>query len=117
MKKIKWLLIMIIHLIERTINFFKKDAFIHVDFYHESKNGELYKVKDSFQIYICQWGKCESLFYKIDWVEAEKVLNVLEKSKGKILLSMDARGGVSKLLIPRWAKKKLIQQLRKELNK
>jgi hypothetical protein len=61
------ILIRIIDRIERIINFFKKDAFIHVDYYYESKDGESYKIKDSFQIYICQWGKCESLFHRIDW--------------------------------------------------
>ncbi|STO12742.1 Uncharacterised protein [[Flavobacterium] thermophilum] len=109
------ILIKIIDRIERIINFFKKDAFIHVDYYYESKDGELYKVKDSFQIYICQWGKCKTLFRKIDWTEAKKVLKTLEKNKGKVLLSMDVGSGTSSLMIPKWAKKKLIEELRREL--
>jgi hypothetical protein len=117
-KKLGLFLVMVINTIERMINFFKKDAYIFVDHIYESIDGETKKVKNSFSIYICQYNKCQSLFSRIDWSEAERVIKILEESKGKVLLQMNlGLGSRSYLLIPKWAKKKLIQQLREELNK
>lgn len=114
-KKFLSILLKIIGRIERIIYFFKKEAYLHIDYVHEIKDGKPYKSKDRFQIYICQWGKCKSLFSDIEWAEADKVLKVLETSKGKVLLSMRVGMGVSNLEIPKWAKKKLIEELRREL--
>jgi len=115
-KKLMRFILNFIVSVQRIVNFFKKKAYLDIDYVHETKDGKTYRVKDSFNIYICRWGKCWSLFRGIDWAEAEKVLKTLETSKGKVILSMRIGMGESNLEIPKWAKRTLIEALRKELS-
>lgn len=101
--------------IEPMINYFRKDAYIHIDYIYDSINGELIKNKDSFQIYVCQKGKCQSMFSRIDWREAKRILETLKNSTGSVQLFMGVGIGTSDLIIPKWAKSKLIEQLEKEI--
>jgi len=100
--------------LEQWANYFKKDAFINIDYMYASEEGDLVKKKDAFSITICHQGKCKSHFGKIPWEEADKVLSVLKESKGKVLLSVQVGMGESEILIPKWAKRTLMEELEKE---
>ncbi|PLR99528.1 hypothetical protein [Bacillus sp. T33-2] len=103
------------NIVETGINYFKKQVDLHINYVHERIDGELIKNKDSFNIYICRFGKCHSLFSPITWSEVKKVLSTLESSKGKVLLTMRVGLGESSIMIPKWAKQPLIEKLKKEL--
>jgi len=81
--------------IERIINYFKKDVWVQVDYINRPESRE----PDSFNIYIIQRGRAESLWGKIDWSEHGRLIEVLKKSK--------------KHVIPKWAKSKIVKELEK----
>lgn len=103
--------------IDKLMTYFKKDAYIVLEYVHESIDGELVKQKDAFTIYICEKNVCKSLFFKINWEEAEHIVQTLREAKGKVLLEMDVgMGGQSTLLIPSWAKSILIEEIEEEMD-
>ena len=95
--------------IERIINYFKKDVWVQVDYI----NGPESKEPDSFNIYIIQRGRAESLWGKIDWNEHGRLIEVLKKSKKHVQLEMRVGMGTTTLFIPKWAKSKIVKELEK----
>lgn len=102
-----------VHRIERAINYFKRDAYVFVNYAHrrDDETGEMRKEPDSFNIYIVRWGKAEGLWSDIEWNEHVKIINFLNESKHHAVLDMNVGMGKSSLFIPRWAKSKIVNQL------
>lgn len=96
-------------------NYFKREAFIRMAHVHYSEDGELKRKNDAFTITVCQYGKCHSHFGEIPWEDVNKVLDALKSTKGKLILSVSVGMGESNIMIPKWAKKTLIDELEKEL--
>lgn len=99
-------------MIRKIKDYFDKEAYLDIHYLHSLHDG---KVKDSFSISVCQYGKCHQHFGRIPWEDANRVLDVLKNSKGKVLLSVSVGMGESDILIPKWAKKHLIERLKKEM--
>ena len=102
-------------MLRRILNYFERDALIHIQHLHYTEGEKLKRKNDSFSITICQYGKCHSHFGKIPWEDASQVLEALKSSKGRLLLSVQVGMGESKIMIPKWAKKKLVEEIEKEL--
>ena len=93
-------------------DYFEKDATLKIHYLHSLNDG---KVKDSFSISVCQYGKCHEHFGRIPWEDAGTVLKTLKNSKGQVMLSLSIGMGESNILIPKWAKKQLIERLEEEM--
>ncbi|KMK75442.1 hypothetical protein [Alkalihalobacillus pseudalcaliphilus] len=94
-------------------NYFKRDAFIEVQYCYYGQVGDQKKTKfpDSFNIYVIEKGNCTSLFNKIDFSEAERIAKLLTEDKDKLKLEIGLGMGTSYIIIPKWAKKRLSDEL------
>ncbi|MED4083888.1 hypothetical protein P4637_03300 [Halalkalibacterium halodurans] len=89
--------------------YFRRDAFVRVEEITYGK--ELKKAPYSFNIYVVSKGKCARLWSDLDWSESGRIIDFLKSSEGTVILEMSTGIGTSSLLIPKWAKPKIIKEL------
>ncbi|WP_096436527.1 hypothetical protein [Alteribacter populi] len=100
--------------VNRIVNYFRKDASVFVQYVHYMDNyGNHRKYPDSFNIHICAKGKCQSLWGSADFTEAQKIVDFLRADKKKAVIEMSAGMGTTSILIPKWAKQTVIDELLK----
>lgn len=104
-------------MLNRIREYFKREAKVHINYYHEFIDGKAIKVEDSFKIYICQFNSCKGLIGEIDWNEVSTIITTLKEANGDVILAMNVFGGETTLLIPKWAKQSIINQLETNLLK